>query len=422
MIESTTVAARESGEHPLPVNLWQLGLIAVCGMSLRFTLAWLSHGEPVVDVFTFWQWAKNLDAGINPYTAESAANYPPLWLYLCWLCLKAAESTGLSFDLMVKLFVGAVDGLTVAAVGLLAAAGGTGPRRAQLAAVCYAINPVTLMIASLHAQNDPVVMGLVVWASWLVVARPCPIATELAMAALGLSLAIKPIGLLFAPLLLWRCASSRECCRGVAVLAATAGVCMLPYLVTSPVLLIQAGSTYRGPTDLGYLGIFNSWCNLGLGSSGVPIVERSPAWMRPLAVAVMALAAWRFRREALASQAVGVVLTLYVVYGSLGAQYLMWFVPLAAASRSPQLTRTSLATAVALLAFYQLHHPGILTGEGGKGIHLGVTIPQWSGVFLFAQVLMYVGWVRWLMDMLRRGAGFQPAVVGQANSSQLTGV
>ena len=304
-----------------------------------------------------------------------------------------------------KLLVSLCDAGTVIPVAWLAHAGGASRTEASRAAFAYAMNPVAVLVASFHGQNDPIVVGLLLWAAWLVVALPFPLAAELAALVVSVSLTIKPIGLLFLPLFAahvpkW---GRRSIWCLLAILPCA--IAWLPYAVDSPQVLIEVLKSYRGPPDFGYLGIYNSWENLGHGGPGAPVLYALPDAVRIATLLIYALLyvgiGWRLRRAGLVQQMIAAVLVLYVVYGALGAQYLVWVFPFAAARRSRPFWRTALPAAVALIAFYQLHHPGILSGTPGVRIPMGITVPQWSGLFLFAQVLLYAEWVKWIAAILR---------------------
>jgi hypothetical protein len=175
----------------------------------------------------------------------------------------------------------------------------------------------------------------------------------------------------------------------------------LPYFGRNPRQVFQALESYRGVPDFGFIGIYNSWNNLGHGSEGVPFDYDLGMAYRPLCVALLALVWWRFRRAQLLKQVVAILLTLYLTYGKLAGHYLIWVLPFATALRSAQLLRATVLTALALFAFYQLHHPSILTGRHGERLVLGITVPQWSGLFLLFQVMLYLHWFRWLRELFR---------------------
>jgi hypothetical protein len=387
--------------RPSDSGLAPLVVAFIVALAIRSFGAWFSHGDAVVDVASFEHWAKLLDAGQNPYLSTSnPANYPPLWVYVCWTCLVVSRCTGLSFDLVAKLFVSLFDAATVIPVGLMARAHVGSESAGRAASVMYVLNPVAILIAAFHGQNDPVVVGLIAWSIWLITAKPITMGVEFGAIVFGVSLCIKPFGMLFLPLIL----ASTDGWGRRALLFLLVSIPMLisalPYLISTPVALFGAASTYRGPPDFGYVGIYNAWMNLGHGSSGEPIVRSLPGWIRLAYVVVFSLIWWQFRCATLLQQVCAVILSLYLFYGALGAQYLIWIVPFAAAIRDRHLMRASLITAVALVAFYQLNHPAILTGRLGVQLRTGIAIPQWNGILLIAQVALYVTWIRWMRDLM----------------------
>jgi hypothetical protein len=372
-------------------------------LAIRWLGAWLSHGQSVVDVASFDHWATRLDEGQNPYESPvNPANYPPLWLYICWMCLTVSRWTGLTFDLVMKLTVSAADAATVIPVGLLARMRANSDSAGTIAAVGYALNPVSILIAAFHAQNDPMLIGLIVWSVWLLTAAPIKWSIELAGLAVGVSVCIKPVGVLILPLMAVFIQSWVRRASWVLLVSAPMLVTALPFLLDSPVALLGAVATYRGPPDFGYVGIYNAWMNLGHGSSGEPIVKSLPVSMRFAYLLVFLVIWWKFRRASLVEQSCAVLLSLYLFYGALGAQYLVWLIPFGAVLNDRYHVRASVAASIALVAFYQLNHPAILTGTIGVQLKTGIAIPQWTGILLIAQAWLYVIWFRWLRELTSR--------------------
>ena len=373
-------------------------------LAIRVACVWISHGTPVVDVHSFLVWAERFDEGTNPYAVENLlVNYPPLWIFVCWLCLRVSGVTGMSFDLVIKVFISAADAATVWPIRAAARAGGATGDEATRAAWFYALNPVPILIASFHGQNDPVVIGLIMWAAWLVLATPVRFAHELALLLAGISLTIKPIAMLFLPILLFQMPTWRRRVLGLAIAMLPSVVVWLPYLVSGYGHVVHALTSYGNVPDFGYIGIFNSWCNFGHGSAGDPIVkaEQVTFGFRAAWLSLLAIAWWRRRSAGLIDQLVWLLLCLYLVYGLLAAQYLVWLVPFATAARSPQLKRVTVWTALTLLAFYEAHHPDILTGGGFWRLPLLVPInrSQWNGVFLVSHLFLYGNWLRWFWKL-----------------------
>ncbi len=392
----------------------QATIVFCLALSVRVGLCAVSAGEPVVDVASFQRWAEHIAAGRNPYTAaEWPANYPPLWLLGCWLAMRVSRLTWLGFDPCLKLLVGLFDASTAAAVSLVARALAWRSRPAAesdskaislawVAGLLYIFNPVALLVGCFQGQNDPVVLALVLWALWLLIAQPVRQAEVVALLLLGLSVLVKPFALLWLPLLLgylpdWR-SRLLASAASLALPAAVTAACLL----SSPSAVLGSIASYRGPPDFGWVGLYNAWSNLGHAGAGTPIIERLP-WYHRLAFApIYAAVWWRLRRRPIDEQLTGVVLALYIFYGTLGAQYLLWLIPFGCLRPGRQVLSTSLWTAVALLAFYQLHHPAILSGEPGRVLRLGLTIPQWGALLFLGQAMLYARWIRWLALLLTR--------------------
>ena len=195
---------------PRPGALWILVLLA---LALRLVVVALTSGDDF-DLMSYALQAQSVLTHHNVYTFTGRYPYPPVWIWLVALAQWMAQTTGFSFETLVRL-PGIVGDICI--VALLQRFKGT------KAALFYAVNPVSLLITAGHGQFDGLVMALVVaaWALWGARQR---YGTAWAALALGGAIALKGYPVLLLPALLVGAVSNKQ--RGLLVGLALAPLCV----------------------------------------------------------------------------------------------------------------------------------------------------------------------------------------------------
>jgi hypothetical protein len=246
-------------------------------------------------------------------------NFLELMPYLHALELKS----GLPWVFAVKIAPIAADLVLVWIVSRLA--GDQGRTRA----LQYAVNPLSLLVASLHGQIEPVALAFAL-GGVLLLRRHRPV---LAGILLGAAVAAKtwPIVILVAVLPL------RQPRQAARILAGSAVV---------PVACLASGAAFLGTNVthaisrlISYSGFVDNWTWSGtwmLVSHKGPIGYNSPL-IRPadlLIVAGVATALWLLRRRPPEVRALGGLAAILVCTAGFGTQYLFWVLPLTIALSS----------------------------------------------------------------------------------------
>jgi hypothetical protein len=227
--------------------------------------------------------------------------------------------TGLPWVFAVKIAPIAADVVLVWIVSRLAGADG------RTRALQYAVNPLSLLVASLHGQVEPVALALAL-GGVLVLRTRRPF---LAGVLLGAAVAAKtwPVLILVAVL------PGRAPRRAARILAGA---------VVVPVLCLLSGALFLGtdiPHALGrvlsYSGYVQSWTwsaalwmwhpSVGGYNSSIKYVADG------LTLAAVAVTLFLLRRRPPEARALGVLCAALVCTAGFGVQYLMWVLPLAMA-------------------------------------------------------------------------------------------
>ncbi len=242
-------------------------------------------------------------------------NFLELMPYVHALELK----TGLPWVIAVKIAPIAADLVLVWLVSRLAGADG------RTRALQYAVNPLSLLVVSLHGQVESVALALAL-GGILLLRRERP---ALAGILLGAAVAAKtwPVVILIAVLPL------RQPRRAARIIAGSA---IVPALCLSSGALFLGTSVPRAVSQImsysGYVGDWTwsgTWVMLGHRGAGYnsPLSALASLFIVPSVAATL----WLLRRHPPEARALGGLAAVLVCTAGFGVQYLFWVLPLAIA-------------------------------------------------------------------------------------------
>jgi hypothetical protein len=239
-------------------------------------------------------------------------NFLELMPYVHALELKS----GLPWVVAVKIAPIAADLVLVWIVSRLAGAEG------RTRALQYAVNPLSLLVVSLHGQVEPVALALAL-GGILLLRRERPV---LAGVLLGAAVAAKtwPVVILVAVLPL------REPRRAARIVAGSA---VVPVMCLAPgVLFLNTNVPHAISRLISYSGfVYNwtwsgTWEILGHRGTGYNSPLSGPASL--FIVAGVAATLWLLRRHPPEARALGGLAAVLVCTAGFGTQYLFWVLPL----------------------------------------------------------------------------------------------
>ncbi len=215
----------------------QLLVVALAALAMR----WLPLLQSTVLTNDLGMMVRRGEAylgGETPYTEGFKVNKPPAYLYLASTLVAAVGPDQLRF----RALAGAADALVAVAI-LVIGGRRASPRLGALAAMLYALNPVSVMSVGVSGHYDPYVVLCVLGGLWLAL-KDRPVAGSL---LLGVGFALKLYPAIIVP---WLLLERRDWRMRVAMAAAFA----LPMAVSWLPVLVQNGDA------LGfYLGWQESW-------------------------------------------------------------------------------------------------------------------------------------------------------------------
>lgn len=381
-------------------NPWLSPLaIAAVALLVRAIAAFLSD-RIVADVLRYQKVAVHvLDVSWNPYLAPRLYPYPAAWIWVEVGAEWLARHTGVPFALAVKAPVLLAD---AAIAGLLAGWWRERASGVPWAGWVYALHPVALLVAGFHGQFDSVALLALLYAL-RAMERGRLDRSALALAA---GIALKSFPVLVLPFVLLFVAGGRARLR-YALLATVPVVLLLaPFAVADPSALARELFAYGGVADFGWIGAARAFRAAATGRLAKAEAGQWPTLITvsKVAFALIAGALWwavfsgrlRWRVE---TSALAVLLAFQVAYGALSAQYLLWPIPLAVVLGERLTAAHGAAATVALVGFYVLLAPGVLTPADMPLLSPRLAQALW----MTGTAVVWAISAAWLADLVRRG-------------------
>ena len=386
---------------PVPRRDWPSPyVVAAAALAVR-AIAALVSDRVVADVLRYRKVAAHvLDVSWNPYLAPRLYPYPAVWVWVEAAAEWLARHGGVSFALAVKAPVVLADAVLA---GLLVSWGRERGALAPRWAWAYALHPVAVLVVGFHGQFDSVALLA------LVGALRCLDRGRLDRSALALAagIALKSFPVLVLPFaLLFVPGGARARLRYAILATVPVALVLLPFAIADRAALMRELFAYGGVPDFGWIGAVRAVRGVTLGhiarASDVqwaPLLTASKLLVLAAAAALWLAVARGWVRWRLEASALAVLLAFQVFYGAQSAQYLLWPVPLGVLLGERFVTPHAVAATLALVGFYVLLAPGVLTPADLPLLGPASAEKLWMGG---TAALWLVG-AAWTADLVRRG-------------------
>jgi Gpi18-like mannosyltransferase len=371
-------------------------------------------GTEAADLATYHDMALTVSRGDDVYSRSVYFPYTPHSQFLPALAMAFAERTGVPFAFAMRLESILADAATtwLLFAGLLAE--GASRRRAALAALGFALNPVAILVSAFHGNLMSLVAFLLLAA--LVTARASVRAGDGADGAalrassallLGLAIAMRSFPVLLLPFLLVLAARTPKRAVVYTALASAASVTStVPYLLFDRTPFLREVMAYSGAGDFGWFAALR-WSAVWKGYDLPAIWTMLPA-TKPLFLLayVLALATHLALRRDPSRGLLLAPLLFYAVYGGVASQYLVWVVPLATFLLEGFLLPYTVVATATLVAFYWKAHPSILFGRLASGFPMPFVVGRLLVLANVAFVLVSWAWI--VAILAKRSAAREP--------------
>jgi hypothetical protein len=293
---------------------------------LKSALALRTIGTNDVITFDYFSFVAAQQPGRNLYLYAEPPwfvfNHPPFMIHALRALRWLSQATSLPFPFWLRAPGIAADVGSLLLVWRIL--GASGRRFSPWTLLFIAIAPASIMISGFHGNTDPVMILFLLLSIYLIEVQR---RVGLGGVAMGLSVCVKIVPLLFVPAVLLHLRGWRQ--RAAFVLsAAAAGLLLsLPYAVEIPSAILSR--------LFGYSSIYGQWgVTRLLQLDGIPLqplddLARALApYLVPVAIpALSVLLRWRYPSRSLFWHASAVGLAILAIAPGFGVQYLAWAVP-----------------------------------------------------------------------------------------------
>ena len=332
---------------------WRRTIVAaaVVALLLKSALALRTIGTNDVITFDYFSVVAAQQPGRNLYLYAEPPwfvfNHPPFMIHALRALRWLSQATSLPFPFWLRAPGIAADLGSLLLVWRILEA--SGRRFSPWTLLFIAIAPASIMISGFHGNTDPVMILFLLLSIYLIEVHR---RVGLGGVAMGLSVCVKTVPLLFVPVVLLHLRGWRQ--RAAFVLsAASAGFLLsLPYAVEVPSAILSR--------IFGYSSIYGQWgVTRLLQLDGVPLqplddLARTLApYLVPVAIpALSLLLRWRYPCRTLFWHAGAVGLATLAIAPGFGVQYLAWAIPWTAVASAAAAATFHASSGAFLFAVY----------------------------------------------------------------------
>ncbi len=283
--------------------------------------------------------------------------YPPLWVLVETFSLQLSERLGVPFVTLVKLPPILADiGIGFVLMCIAQQRG----RDGEAALICYLLNPVPIMISSMHGQFDSIPVLCMLLACYLLDSRQAP---SWSATCLMLGVMTKSFPILLLPFCLVRLSTWVARAQFTLIVMIPLAIVLAPYYLMTPQALQSQLFSYQGVVDHGWMVILREgfWRICGSVPPFSPYTAfQAGKWVFFVsAFAYFIAAAWR-RHQDVYTHACGILLIFCVAYPGIGSQYHLWPLPFLIVLSLRMGLIFSVASSIGLATFYAYRWPEIL--------------------------------------------------------------
>lgn len=359
---------------------------------LRMIPASLVYGT--VDVMAWERYARVVNADKLHFYALTHVNWPPVIPWLCYFIKILSDLTALPFSTLIKIPSVTADCI-VAVLIHKQAERISAPRESALAvSFLYALNPVSVLITSVHGQFDPLVI-LFCFLAWSLFEGHKK-RTWLSALCLGIGIAMKGFPVILLPLFLRRLSNTKERLIYSSLALAPVALLFLPYLIVTPMPILR--NVLRYSSRIGNWGypllaeIFNKRMHSRLLEE---FIAASASYGKYILLWGLIVFYWLDRSHTLLESVVSLFALFYTLTSGFGFQYLVWIIPFAIIEGNfPMKWYTLAATLWLIVSYAQIISPSFYASAVGL---IGERTFWQAGVFF-----SLASWMACLFYLIRR--------------------
>lgn len=326
-----------------------LAIFLVC-ILVRIVPAFLIYGTE--DVWE-WQFVRNVLAqGLNPYAQAYQFNWPPFIANAFSQLIDISGRFNIPYHGTVKIYPIVCDAIISVLIYNAFLNLKMGGKKAVAASLFYALNPLSIIVTSVHGNAAPLPVCFLVLAAYILYFYKGSFGLICSSLSLGFAISLKIWPVLFLPVMLQKARSWKGRLVYVFLSAIPVLAVYLPLYFQNKDVFIVRFLKYQGIlTWWGLTGIFQVWNMPFLRSFSAFYIDKG---IIVLGVVVLMMYILKTHRMGLFDGCLLVSLAAVFFATGFGPQYFMWILPFAIITQSRMLYPFTIYATTLLIIEYTL--------------------------------------------------------------------
>lgn len=368
-------------------------------LSVLIRVFFILSGANVADIKLLFGMGDAVLKGLNPYVSLTYNSYPPLAVYIEALTILLSNISNIPFHILTKIWPNLADIIITLLLYKFLIRLNVKPIFASFWSLIFILNPISIIISSIHGQIDSIPSLLVLISVYLLSLSNKP-KFRLSALILGLAIAIKPNPLMLLPFfLIINKMSLRQGFTFVLTCIIPIVLIFAPFILQNPQQILIRMFSYGGVNDFSYAAVLRGFWYQQNAQTWLPqadqILEASKLTFILGAVFLLILLS---QSKNLLKTCLAVYLLFLGIYFGISAQYLSWILPLAILAREKMIIPFSIAGTLALLGFYTFFGPDILFG---KFPHGAAFQNKYMLIYFLGNLLLWLTTLWWLIKIIK---------------------
>lgn len=368
-------------------------------LSVLIRAFFISSGTNVADIKLLFGMGDAVLKGLNPYIYLTYNSYPPLAVYIEAFTILLSNISNIPFHILTKIWPNLADiAITLLLYKFLIRLK-VKSDFASFWSIIFILNPISIIISSVHGQIDSIPSLLVLISIYLLSFFNKP-KFVLSAFILGLAIAIKPNPLILLPFfLIINKIDLKQRLIFLLTSLATVVFTFTPFILQSPQQILVKMISYGGVYDFSYAAVLRGFWYQRNAQTWLPQTDQLfDVSKLAFILGTIFLLVLLSQSKNLLKACLAVYLLFLGIYFGISAQYLSWILPLAILSKDKMIIPFSISGTFALLGFYTFFGPDILFGKFWDGTSYQ---NKYILFYFLGNLLLWLTILWWLIKIIK---------------------
>lgn len=372
-------------------------------LSVLIRAFFISNGTHVADIKLLFGMGDAILKGLNPYISLTYNSYPPIAVYIEAFTILLSNTINIPFHILTKIWPNIADIVITLLLYKVLIRLNVKKVFASFWSLIFILNPISIIISSIHGQIDSFPSLLVLISIYLVFLSNKP-KFYLSALILGLSIAIKPNPLMLLPFfLIIDKTDLRQKLTFLLVSITPITLTFIPFISQNPQQILIKMLSYGGVHDFSYAAILRGFWYQQNAQTWLPQTDQLfEASKLAFILGTIFLLVLLYQSKNYLKACLTVYLLFLGIYFGISAQYLSWILPMAILAKDKMVIPFSISGTFALLGFYSFFGPDILFGKFWNGIAYQ---NKYMLIYFLGNLLLWCTIIWWLIRIIKNNIG-----------------